>query len=72
MKSKGISIALLALIGVSISKELEFLANIGTIGHSYFPHASKFNHILLTYETIEDYSVKNITPLGIRQHYLIG
>ena len=54
------------------AKVLDFVAEIGVHGHSYFPHASRFNHIIATNESFDDYSYKNITPLGIRQQYLIG
>eukprot|EP00347_Sterkiella_histriomuscorum_P022996 403336353 len=57
---------------IQAAKELDFVANIGSHGHSYFPHAARFNHILASNETFDDYSFKNITPLGIRQQYLIG
>ncbi|CDW86221.1 histidine acid phosphatase family protein [Stylonychia lemnae] len=61
------------LFGVSqAAKELEFIAEIGTHGHSYFPLQSRFKHMIQTDEPIEDYTYKNITPLGIRQQYLIG
>lgn len=48
-------------------KELDFAAYIGSHGHSYFPHSSRFNSVIATNESFDDYSYKNITPLGIRQ-----
>lgn len=57
---------------ISATKELDFLALIASHGHSYFPHSSRFNNLIATNEPFDDYSYKNITPLGIRQQYLIG
>jgi len=58
----------LFLLNISsfLQKELEFLTEIGSHGHFYLPHLSKYKHILDTNEAIEDNSIRNITPLGIK------
>jgi hypothetical protein len=58
---------------VKAEKQLVFLANVGTHGHSYFPLKSKYLNLLKPDgEDIVDYEAKNITAMGMRHHYLIG